>query len=539
MKTWLIPIFIVMALLLGSLSLSANLHWHIIFDSISHEQIEMRLYAYYYGSEPLTLEFPCTPWYHFSIDGQIPAITTLPMVSQFTFEPQGQYFFPMAYVAADNWPLEDGFHLVQGMVMDENAQWVPVGATVQFHLPIDSMDAINWDFMFDEISQAGISMRLKLENPNNHSFTHTFPTNPIYSYSFDGNMVSLNPVLSPFTVQVISTEPLIFPRIFHPGPIALGEHIIQIYVNGDDGLPLMAVGDAITLPVVDLHSITIGAGDERARIPLDFYWRNSLYQCLWTPAEMERTGGRIKAVSFFSDFESFDSNMNWPVRIAMGNTTQQDLQDGWVNPDHIQLVYDGYMVFPNGAGNEVTFWLDAPFDYDGSSNLAVIVERIWTLYFYISTEKFLAQSCEPGMARKAWSDAIHYDLMTPPEPTAGQLIAQRPMTKFTFDANTVPASDPAWLPPLQPILARSYPNPINKQIHLEIEQAKAGVLSLGIYNLRGQKVKTIPSSNLGPGTHTLSFAPVNDQGIPLPNGIYIIKIKQDSHIKTLKISLVR
>jgi hypothetical protein len=92
-------------------------------------------------------------------------------------------------------------------------------------------------------------------------------------------------------------------------------------------IALFMLLQAVLLPAVD---VTIGAGDELARIPFDLYYRFSLYETLYYPAEIDTTG-YIHAVTYYNNFPSWTfSAIN--VQVWMGTTTQNDLSGAGFRP---------------------------------------------------------------------------------------------------------------------------------------------------------------------------------------------------------------
>ena len=98
------------------------------------------------------------------------------------------------------------------------------------------------------------------------------------------------------------------------------------------------------------------------------------------------------------------------------------------------------------------------------------------------------------------------------------------------------------IPPLDQItgIQSIYPNPGHHQtikIYLERDQG----ISMDIYNLKGQKVKTIYRGGISMGQHNLDWDGTSDLGLDLPSGVYFVTFSSASG-KTLakrKISLVK
>ncbi|MEW6104504.1 MAG: T9SS type A sorting domain-containing protein, partial [bacterium] len=91
-------------------------------------------------------------------------------------------------------------------------------------------------------------------------------------------------------------------------------------------------------------------------------------------------------------------------------------------------------------------------------------------------------------------------------------------------------------------LLQSYPNPANNSCYIPFKLAKDANVSLNIYNILGQKVRTIEVGNKPKGSYTqkdraIPFDLKNDNNQPLSSGLYFYKLKADdfSAIKSLVI----
>ena len=67
--------------------------------------------------------------------------------------------------------------------------------------------------------------------------------------------------------------------------------------NNDQTPPLN-----ISVQPAGVQAVTIGAGDQTARIPMDFWWLNSLYECLYYSDELGFTSGTITSIAFYNSF---------------------------------------------------------------------------------------------------------------------------------------------------------------------------------------------------------------------------------------------
>ena len=80
--------------------------------------------------------------------------------------------------------------------------------------------------------------------------------------------------------------------------------------------------------------------------------------------------------------------------------------------------------------------------------------------------------------------------------------------------------------PLQPAsnqIISNYPNPFNAGTKIKIRIRQAGPVSLNIYDLQGQKIRTLLREELGMGDHTYTWFGLDDEGQGVSSGIYIIQ----------------
>ncbi len=174
--------------------------------------------------------------------------------------------------------------------------------------------------------------------------------------------------------------------------------------------------------------VTIGAGDQQGRIPVDMYWKNSLFECLYYQGELGFSSGTINGVKFYNNFISDLPNM--PVNIWLGTTAQTAFApNGWIPSGQLTQVFNGVANFPVGA-NTIQINFSTPFQYTGGT-LVMMVNRPMDTQYYSSSDNFYVQTVGTARALKAYSDNTLFDPAVPP--TAGvTLSGQFPKTTFMY-----------------------------------------------------------------------------------------------------------
>jgi hypothetical protein len=167
----------------------------------------------------------------------------------------------------------------------------------------------------------------------------------------------------------------------------------------------------------------IGAGNEQARMPMDFYWKNSLYECLYLSSEVYLSG-QITGVSFFNNFVSTTALVK-PTKIWIGETTQNDLSAAWIPSTQLTSVFDGNLDYPFGQ-NLITIIFPTPYQYNGG-NLVVMVQRPMDTLYYNNADNFYCQTIGTARSRKLYSDTVAFD---PTNPAAATPTGQFPKIKL-------------------------------------------------------------------------------------------------------------
>lgn len=71
-------------------------------------------------------------------------------------------------------------------------------------------------------------------------------------------------------------------------------------------------------------------------------------------------------------------------------------------------------------------------------------------------------------------------------------------------------------------LYQNYPNPFNPTTSMRFDVQKTGMTEIAVYNILGQKVSTLVSSTLTPGTYNVQWNGTNEHGLSVNSGVYFV-----------------
>ena len=92
--------------------------------------------------------------------------------------------------------------------------------------------------------------------------------------------------------------------------------------------------------------------------------------------------------------------------------------------------------------------------------------------------------------------------------------------------------------PLIYSIQQNYPNPANPTTTIEFTLPESGEVSLVIYNLRGQVIKTLINGSIQAGVHYVVWDGKDTFGNNIPSGLYIYRLKAGRRIFTRKLTLM-
>jgi hypothetical protein len=87
--------------------------------------------------------------------------------------------------------------------------------------------------------------------------------------------------------------------------------------------------------------------------------------------------------------------------------------------------------------------------------------------------------------------------------------------------------------------ARNYPNPFNPSTKIEWSIPRAGDLSIKVFNVRGELVKTLVQGTVTETAGTEIWNGKDSSGKDVASGVYFYEVRSGSHVKVSKMALVK
>ena len=93
--------------------------------------------------------------------------------------------------------------------------------------------------------------------------------------------------------------------------------------------------------------------------------------------------------------------------------------------------------------------------------------------------------------------------------------------------------------PSTAVLSQNYPNPFNPTTTINYSLNEASQVSIEVFNVKGQKVKTLVNDYQQAGTQSVDWNGLDDSNRSVASGVYFYKMKTDERSETRKMLLLK
>jgi len=285
----------------------------------------------------------------------------------------------------------------------------------------------------------------------------------------------------------------------------------------------------LSLVAIGLFAQDITIGNPNASTgtyaPVYAYFRNTVSQMIYTPAELSAAGfipgSQITHVKFQAHVNiALATATTWQVRMSLTNATSMS---SWIDPTGATLVFNGNIGVANLAeGAWLDLTLSAPFVYNGGQNLLIQVnETDYQTSYGNYNEQFRGTATTGNLTRYYYVDGSQItptDMSTWSTGTATDI---RPNTRFTVIAPTLNVPNLAITSFTGPVSLQVGDVPMNISV-MNLGTGAQNSYTLGIYEVGGNPAPlyTIPPADIVPlpdaydtHTYTIPFMVYRNYGL--------------------------
>ena len=250
------------------------------------------------------------------------------------------------------------------------------------------------------------------------------------------------------------------------------------------------------------------------------------------------------------------SNGNWVVAAWHDGAKVQaayyaeDGYDGWVKQPEIAIIIsDDY----GATWSDIRYINSNPLDnvvdptghYEG--NFAPEFEDMLPVTISLGDDLEIISN-EPGN----WHAKLSFVFMDDDDygSAAGPCVAPGNLTNSALryaaidlefqEGNLYLSTNGSTVVPTAELLAQNYPNPFNPETTIAFDMVEDGNVSIEVFNVRGQKVKTLINEHMTSGeNYTVVWEGTNDSNQKVSSGIYFYKMKAGNYSSTKKMILMK
>jgi hypothetical protein len=232
-----------------------------------------------------------------------------------------------------------------------------------------------------------------------------------------------------------------------------------------------------------------------------------------------------------------------PVQIWMGMTTAEDISDNnWLPFNIFTEVFSGTIDISESGDYSVFIPLDTPFDYT-ANNLVIMVNKKDVAADWLNPTNWLHTNVSPARSlyQSIWDTPNAFDPSVEyPEIGIWYTPMETIPNTFIFFSETYD-TDETDVTVVKPVnsLNANYPNPFNPSTTISFNNATAGNVKIDIFNIKGQKVKSLVNDYFAQGSHKVVWNGTDEQQRQVGSGVYFYKMTAENFSDTRKMILMK
>jgi hypothetical protein len=126
-----------------------------------------------------------------------------------------------------------------------------------------------------------------------------------------------------------------------------------------------------------------------------------------------------------------------------------------------------------------------------------------------------------------------------PKPWKTCSVNQNLTTTVNFVLTTGSPNEDPIVPVAETVLKGNYPNPFNPSTTIAYSVKETGAVWIGIYNVKGQLIRTLVNDTRATGHYTMDFDGRDDNGRSISSGIYFLKMRSGAYQSTRKMIMMQ
>ena len=270
----------------------------------------------------------------------------------------------------------------------------------------------------------------------------------------------------------------------------------------------------------------VGAQVDRLRVSWDF---NQDATGMRFYSENNRRGFPIDGVIDHIDSTCFPDELNWTMGTGESGTI--------LNNFYIPPFGDTIILYYHEASDGSTADDSPELEFETGDFVS-----------FADNGYILKDNIENYITNETTFNFIYYNFFLPPkfDPEDASRICDQMKAPLNFATKTQSYTPPSTcvvdkniMKPGEFFLVQNYPNPFNSITTISFGLASNGFVSLKIYDSLGRLVKTVTEQNLIKGFHKFKWSGKNENGTPVPTGIYFYRIVTNDFSAIRKLVLIK
>jgi hypothetical protein len=144
-----------------------------------------------------------------------------------------------------------------------------------------------------------------------------------------------------------------------------------------------------------------------------------------------------------------------------------------------------------------------------------------------------------GVSDENGNLTVHYDFILNEEYVVSALADGYAVGRHSFTPSLATDVEDNGQLPSEFMLAQNYPNPFNPTTTIQFDLASKSKVTLEVYNVLGQSIRTLVNGILGAGNHTVIWNATDNNGDRVSSGVYFYRLNTETNKAVRKMLLIK
>ena len=264
-------------------------------------------------------------------------------------------------------------------------------------------------------------------------------------------------------------------------------------------------------------------------------FESSLSQTIYHENEFTQQGKIIDIMLTVRTEGNFTVDRDYSIFMAISDREAFWDSNDWHPYSDFTLVWRGKLPLTGSGIYDIIIKLDTPFEYDGGNLIVMGYGEYFDMWNpFVNTQISRGYTSIRTIFSEGHNPIAHPENSYPTWSDTAYSVSNM---GFFFEATGNEGEELDL--PIKTNLHGNFPNPFNPITTISFDLAVESIVSIDIFNIRGQRVKNVLNEHFGAGYHSVDWNGTDENGRDVSSGIYFYRMKTEEFTGVRRMVLLK